>query len=265
MKFIAQLKTIVKDLILDRIIKGYADAPTLAKRVSNFFLFNHNEYITYQNELLQSRLLDKLRNDEQNFYKNTRGKTYRGNDYVFGGIKETEAIQLYCIIRKVRPEILVETGVCNGTSSAVILSALKKNCTGKLYSIDFPEVAGMTYDHQTFWTGKGGAAIPGNTTPGWIIPPELKANWELIIGKSDETLEPLLKKLHEIDFFLHDSEHSYPCMMFEFNLAFHFLKKDGLLFSHDIHINKAFFDFVEKNETKLQTLVLNNIGVVQKI
>ena len=32
-----------------------------------------------------------------------------------------------------------------------------------------------------------------------------------------------------------------------------------------IHINKAFFDFVEKNETKLQTLVLNNIGVVQKI
>ena len=32
MKFIAQLKTIVKDLIIDRIIKGYADAPTLAKR-----------------------------------------------------------------------------------------------------------------------------------------------------------------------------------------------------------------------------------------
>lgn len=214
---------------------------------------------------IQSRLLEKLRSDEQNFYKNTKGKTYRGNDYVFGGIKETEAVQLYSIIRKTKPEILVETGVCNGTSTAVILSAIKNNGTGKLYSIDFPEIAGMAYEEKPFWTGKGGAAIPGNTTPGWIIPSDLRTNWELIIGKSDETLEPLLTKLHEIDFFLHDSEHSYSCMMYEFDLAFHFLKKDGLLLSHDVHINKAFFDFAEKNKTKLKTILLNNIGVIQKL
>jgi hypothetical protein len=265
MKFFPEIKTKLKELIVNRIIKGYVDVPTLTKMINTFFLFDTNEFFNYQNELLQSRLLDKLRNDEQNFYQNTKGKTYRGNDYVFGGIKETEAIQLYCIIRKVRPEILVETGVCNGTSTAVILSALKKNGQGKLYSIDFPEVAGLAYDKQPFWTGKGGAAIPGNTTPGWIIPPELKTGWELIIGKSDESLEPLLEKLHWIDFFLHDSEHSYPCMIYEFNLAFQFLKKDGFLFSHDIHINKAFFDFVEKNQTKLKTISLNNIGVIQKL
>ena len=41
--------------------------------------------------------------------------------------------------------------------------------------------------------------------PAW-----LKGQLRMITGNPMKTLEPLLKKLHEIDFFLHDSEHSYP-------------------------------------------------------
>lgn len=61
MKFIAQIKTIAKELIVNRIIKGYTDTPTLANLISNFFLFDHNEYITYQNELHSKQTAGKIK------------------------------------------------------------------------------------------------------------------------------------------------------------------------------------------------------------
>ena len=45
---------------------------------------------------------------------------------------------IYTMIRCFKPRIVVETGVANGASSTFILSALKKNNFGKLYSIDLP-------------------------------------------------------------------------------------------------------------------------------
>ena len=45
---------------------------------------------------------------------------------------------LYFLVRKIKPSIVVETGVAAGWSSLFILRALYKNGKGKLYSSDFP-------------------------------------------------------------------------------------------------------------------------------
>lgn len=45
---------------------------------------------------------------------------------------------LYFLVRKIKPSIIVETGVAAGWSSLFILRALSKNGKGKLYSSDFP-------------------------------------------------------------------------------------------------------------------------------
>ncbi|MFO8109943.1 MAG: hypothetical protein R6U17_05410 [Thermoplasmata archaeon] len=48
------------------------------------------------------------------------------------------AIKLYSLIRKNKPSTVIETGVCNGMSSAAILKALEDNDRGMLYSVDLP-------------------------------------------------------------------------------------------------------------------------------
>jgi predicted O-methyltransferase YrrM len=53
----------------------------------------------------------------------------------------------------------------------------------------------------------------------------------------------LLDELGEIDFFIHDSEHSYECMTFEYQQAWKYLKPGGLLVSDDISWNASFDDF----------------------
>jgi predicted O-methyltransferase YrrM len=47
---------------------------------------------------------------------------------------------IYVIIRALKPNIIVETGVANGASSFYLLLALKRNKKGHLFSIDFPNL-----------------------------------------------------------------------------------------------------------------------------
>jgi len=47
---------------------------------------------------------------------------------------------LYAICRKLKPHVVIETGVHYGASSAFILQALYDNNFGHLYSIDLPDV-----------------------------------------------------------------------------------------------------------------------------
>jgi predicted O-methyltransferase YrrM len=196
-------------------------------------------------------------------FKKIKGKTPRGYDYSPGTVDIIEGIRLYALIRRLKPGILVETGVCNGFSTAFILSGLNKNKRGKLYSVDFPEKENKKYENGIFWEGKGGAIIPSGKQSGWLVPERLKKRWILIIGKSQEKLPSLLKKLNSIDLFMHDSEHSYECMWFEFNEVYKFLKKGGVLLSHDINCNNAFYDFFTKYK-KNHVNISENLGLIIK-
>jgi hypothetical protein len=48
----------------------------------------------------------------------------------------------------------------------------------------------------------------------------------------------------EIDFFMHDSEHSYECMSFEFRTAWEALRDGGVLVADDVNASAAWDEFV---------------------
>ena len=62
-----------------------------------------------------------------------------------GTIAYDEGVYLYALMRRLAPRTVVETGVCNGFSTAFILAALERNGAGELHSLDFPEVIGEDY------------------------------------------------------------------------------------------------------------------------
>ncbi len=169
--------------------------------------------------------------------------TVRGNPYSFGELSLSPAERLYAVIRHLRPAIVVETGVCNGISTTVVLHALDRNAHGRLYSIDLPEFSDGALSGE-LWEGKKGAVIPAGYQPGWVVPTELRDRWELIVGPSQERLPPLLDRLGPIDMFIHDGEHSYECMRFEFEQAAKFLRTGGVLVADDSYWTPAFDEFV---------------------
>jgi predicted O-methyltransferase YrrM len=193
-------------------------------------------------------LIDHLERRAAEFWDTVQGQTSRGHRYNTGRITGQdgydEGLRLYRLLRDVRPRVAVETGVCNGVSTAFLLLALEDNGEGELHSIDLPEVAGEEYKQGTFWDGKGGAVIPPGKEPGWMVPPELRDRWHLVLGRSQEELPPLLDRLGAIDFFMHDSEHSYECMSFEFRAAWDALREGGVLVADDVNVNTAWDEFV---------------------
>jgi predicted O-methyltransferase YrrM len=192
-------------------------------------------------------LIDHLEVRATEFWDTVQGETPRGQRYNTGRVTGRdgydEGLRLYRLLRDVRPQVAVETGVCNGVSTAFLLLALEDNGTGELHSIDLPEVAGEEYEEGTFWDGKGGAVIPPGKEPGWMVPPELGERWELVLGRSQDELPPLLDRVGQIDFFMHDSEHSYECMSFEFRTAWPALREGGVLVADDVNVNPAWAEF----------------------
>jgi predicted O-methyltransferase YrrM len=169
-----------------------------------------------------------------------------GDGYSLGAIGYTEGAYLYGVLRKLRPRVAVETGVANGFSTAFSLLALQANGEGHLHSIDLPREAGRDYVPGTFYEGEGRAGIPPGSEPGWLIPAELKERWTLILGRSQVELHPLLERLGPIDSFMHDSEHSFDCMWFEFETAWPQLRPGGVLLSDDVNSTEAFPRFARE-------------------
>lgn len=195
----------------------------------------------YQHELTHVR--EALMAAREEFFAQVgEGVTARGHPASFGNVSWGPSGRLYALIRKLRPATLVETGVCNGVSTSVILQALERNASGRLWSIDYPEYSDGWVDD--FSATKRGAVVPSGRRPGWVIPEQLRERWELIIGKSQEELPPLLDRLGSIDFFMHDSEHSYECMTFEMESAATHLTAGGLLAVDDARWSDAFEHFV---------------------
>jgi predicted O-methyltransferase YrrM len=194
----------------------------------------------YEREVHDSRLKEHLLEKGREHHA---AVVATGAAHSLGAIGYAEGVYLYGILRTVRPEVVVETGVANGFSTAFSLLALQANGSGHLYSIDLPREVGRAYEPGTFYEGEGRAGIPPGSEPGWLIPPALKERWTLILGRSQEKLPPLLERLGTVDIFMHDSEHSFECMWFEFNAAWPALRPGGVLVSDDVNSTEAFGRF----------------------
>jgi hypothetical protein len=205
--------------------------------VNTFAAINHKDFKSLREELYGDRTF--LNYLEEKYYQIRRKKL---------SILKYESWNqlLYYILRILKPEILVETGVFDGITTSFLLKALEKNDRGHLYSIDLPayETKKGSTHRMKFTT------LPRACDVGWIIPSTLKQRWTLQKGSSNSLLKPLLEKLDHVDFFLHDSLHTYENMFYEYETVWPYLCDGGILGSDDILWNPSFHDFsikVNKN------------------
>ena len=226
-----------------------SETPTgrrLDRGLTERFLHDPEALPRAKREIASAGLVEHLEEQAALFWRTVEGTT-RGRRYNTGRATGREGygegLRLYAVLRKLRPALAVETGVCNGVSTAFLLLALRANGAGELHSLDLPEIAGEDYDPGTFWDGKGGAVIPAGREPGWMVPERLRTGWHLVLGRSQDELPGLLERLQTIDFFMHDSEHSEACMRFEFEAAWAALRDGGVLAADDVTANSAFADF----------------------
>ncbi len=165
--------------------------------------------------------------------------------------------RLYNLIRHLEPATVVETGVCNGLSTAIVLKGLQDNEKGELFSVDLPRDAD---------SGKRGAIIPLGKQSGWAVPETLRARWHLFEGntfyKLPQIMEHLAGENRTVDIFLHDSEHSIEGMLFEYSLVWKHLREGGLLLSDNIEASAAFRIFADAQG--VQKYYLSNMGLLVK-
>jgi len=153
----------------------------------------------------------------------------------------------YAAVRALRPEIIVETGVASGVSSAYLLLALQKNQKGTLHSVDIGDLA----------------YLPADKSPGWIVPDWLRTCWRLHLGDVAAVLPGLLRDLGEMDIFIHDSLHTYEHMKFEFDLAHPRTKRGGLILADDALWNPAFAEFA-KAVSCTASGIIRGVGIMKK-
>lgn len=136
----------------------------------------------------------------------------------------------YLACRLLAPDVVVETGVAYGVSSAFILKALDENGRGVLHSIDLPP---LKREYERFW--------------GIAVPETLKGRWVLHRGSSARTLPGLLRGLKTVDLFLHDSLHTRRNMRRELEAVWPRLRKGGVILADDVERNRAFGELRWKN------------------
>ena len=134
------------------------------------------------------------------------------------------AATTYALIKLLKPEVVVETGVGAGVSSWTVLQAMEENGSGRLISIDLPT--------------PNTELLP---EVGYLVPKDLRDRWDLRIGPSKKLLSQTLKELSKIDIFQHDSRHSYSNQLREYQTAWPFINDGGLLVSDDVS-NDALHD-----------------------
>ena len=121
---------------------------------------------------------------------------------------------VYLICRKVRPDKVVETGVEKGGTSHMILQALDRNGSGRLWSIDIG---------STFWyKGEPVSRI------GPLVEDRTKVRWDLVKGDAQEVMGDVLRKTGDIDVFCAGQGHTYEVQKHEGGTGWPRLRSGGV-------------------------------------
>jgi predicted O-methyltransferase YrrM len=131
------------------------------------------------------------------------------------------------LIANNRPMTVVETGIANGISTRAILNSFSMN------SLEFSALYSFDIDRR-------------------VAVPEFLENKQFnfrLINKTN-TFSSMISQITNIDFFYHDSDHSYMNQMMEYQNVWPKLTKNGILMSDDINWSNAFLDFCIKVDRK---------------
>ncbi len=135
-------------------------------------------------------------------------------------------------VRLLAPQVVIETGVARGFTTACILAALEANGAGHLHSIDLPPLG-----------------IDAHGFTGQAVPCRLRHRWTLYRGPSRRLLPRLLARVGALDLFLHDADHAYEAQQEEYRKVWPYLRSGGMLISDDI-ANPAFLEFAAETGTR---------------
>jgi len=174
-------------------------------------------------------------------------------------------LMLYLLVRKYKPKVVVETGVAKGLSTAYILCAMHENGKGHLYSVDLPPKLAATREidcgsTHTYQLADGQSH--NEFSVGYFVPDSVKTRWTLVLGNAHKELPPLLDKLGKIDMFFHDSLHTFEHMQWEYETVWPYITDGGLLLSHDVLWNRAFYDKCKTCNRK--ATIYQTLGILKK-
>lgn len=156
---------------------------------------------------------DKVIKDNKFSYGPLNSTNYRG-----WSMRYNEGNILYNICRKLKPETILEIGTYHGFSSAYLLSAIKDNDYGFLYSVD-PHSKHLKVAHEHLKNiSKYFELIEAFSSDQRFSPmpsvPEL--NWDKIV-----------------DLLFIDGAHDFKSVMSDLNKFVPFVAKGGLILCHD--------------------------------
>ena len=125
-------------------------------------------------------------------------------------VERESARFLYLLVRTTRPELMVETGVANGASTFLVLTAMEENGVGRLISTDITDRVGSLLDDR-----------------------ERASNiWELRVIAPDG-FRDLAEEVGTVDVFLHDSDHSYANVRGEVSAIWPHVRSGGFVVADD--------------------------------
>jgi hypothetical protein len=156
-----------------------------------------------------------------------RGLAFGRHTYgAYSDADESLARAVWCTVRHLQPEVVVETGVARGVVSRFVLEALEANGLGHLWSVDLPHPFERELHSQT------GAAVRD------------RSRWTYVEGSSRRRLPGLLRQLGRVDMFIHDSLHTARNTRFEMDRVGRALTPHGVMLVDDISTHQGFAPWI---------------------
>ncbi len=148
---------------------------------------------------------------------------------------------LYWLVRRLRPETVLETGVASGASSRSILEGLHVNGSGHLYSSDLSGV--IPREHA-----------------GLCVDPEMRERWTLLQDGDRKNIPEVLKSVGSIDLVHYDSAKDPAEMRWVLNQIAPLLKSNAVVVLDDIDRHGLFQKLTQT--TDQSWLVFQSVAVL---
>ena len=175
---------------------SYTDLPPLLQQMAGIQVTSPSAETTYTQSM--------LREGNQNIKKD--------NPAFFDQVDLDEALQLYSVVRKLKPENTLEIGFCCGASGLAILQGLEDNGSGKHHAVD---------PYQTSYAGNMGRQ---NVS---------RASLEHRLEFFETFPENVIAALPRMQFAFIDASHLFDLTMLDFVLVDKLLDVGAVLALHD--------------------------------